>query len=140
MKRWIRWHEGDLILGLFILGVALLWAFHALARDNGQWTDQPAEIREWFRSIMQPGFEDMRDTGHSCCGVADAFDVELAGDNPDGSIEVKVINGKNIVPDGTMISVPHEKLQPKYGNPLDNYILFMGGGSVVYCLIPKSGM
>ena len=113
---------------------------YALARDNGQWGDQPPEIREWFRSVMQPGYEDMRDTGHSCCGEADAFDVELAGDNPDGSIEVKVLNGKGMIPDGALVAVPHDKLQPKYGNPLDSYIMFMGSGGQVYCLIPKSGV
>ena len=120
--------------------IQLCSTFHATARDDGQWTNQPAEIREWFRAVMQPGFENTRDTGHSCCGEADAFDVELAGDNPNGSIEVKVLNGKGLIPDGTIVAVPHEKLQPKYGNPLDNYIMFMGSGGQVYCLIPKSGV
>lgn len=115
-----------------------------LARDDGQWTSQPEEIRQWFRSVMQPGFEDMHDSGHSCCGEADAFDVEMVGDAPDGSITVRVLNGKGIVPDGSIVNVPREKLQAKYGNPLDNYILFMSAGSggvgSIFCLVPKSGV
>lgn len=112
----------------------VLAAGGAAARDNGQWSDQPKEIRDWFRSVMRPD-----SPYQSCCGEADAFDVELAGDNPDGSIATRVLDGKGAIPDGTRINVPRSKLQAKYGNPLDNYILFIGSGGQVYCLVPKTG-
>ena len=120
---------------------ALLAATPAFARDDGQWVNQPPEIQEWFRSVMQPGWEGTNSQGRSCCGDADAFEVTLEGDEPDGSIDVKIVNGKGLVPDGTMVmGIPREKLQPKYGNPLDSYILFLGSGGQIYCLIPKSGV
>lgn len=125
-------------IGAFLALLALaavLWAVTAAhARDDGQWEGQPAEIREWFRSVMQPGNPYL-----SCCGEADAFDVELAGDNPDGSIITTIINGRGVIPDGTRVDVPRAKLQSKYGNPLDHYILFLGSSGQVYCLIPKVG-
>lgn len=116
-----------------LCGLALLSSI-AQARNDGQWTSQAPEIRSWFQSVMQP-----ENPGQSCCGIADAFDVEMTGDNPDGSIAVVIINGKGIYPDGTAVDVPRSKLQAKYGNPLDNYILFIGNGGRIYCLIPKVG-
>jgi hypothetical protein len=112
----------------------------ALARDNGQWTDKPPEIRAWFRSVMQPGFENMPDVGHSCCGEADAFDVEMAGGDVYGIIRVRILDGKGVLPDGTIVDVPRDKLQAKYGNPLDKFILFVGAGMNIYCLVPKGGV
>jgi hypothetical protein len=53
---------------------ALATLLHAAARDNGQWNDQPPEIRQWFQSVMQPDNPYM-----SCCGEADAFDVGGSG-------------------------------------------------------------
>lgn len=115
--------------------VALATLCPAAARDNGQWGDQPMEIRQWFQSVMRPDQPYM-----SCCGEADAFDVELAGDNPDGSIATRIVDGKGMIPNGTAIDVPRSKLQAKYGNPLDAYILFLGSSGQIYCLIPKSGV
>ncbi len=124
---------------LLVVGMALAVS-PAFARDDGQWANQPPEIQEWFRSVMQPGWEGTNSQGRSCCGEADAFDVALAGDGPGGAIMVKILNGKGLIPDGTLVIVPHDKLQPKYGNPLDSYILFIGSGGQIYCLIPKSGV
>jgi hypothetical protein len=117
-----------------ICALAALAATAALARPSPQWADEPAEIRQWFQSVMQP-----ENPYQSCCGEADAFEVELTGDNPDGSIATKIIDGKDIIPNGTEIDVPRSKLQAKYGNPLDKYILFIGSGGRIYCLIPKVG-
>jgi hypothetical protein len=41
-----------------------------LARDNGQWGDHPANVRQWFQSLMQPDNPYMW-----CCGEADAFEA-----------------------------------------------------------------
>lgn len=118
----------------YLILIAALMCAPALARDNGQWGDSPPEIRAWFQSVMQPNNPYV-----SCCGEADAFEVELEGDNPDGSIDTRIVDGKGMVPDGTEVDVPRSRLQAKYGNPLDKYILFLGTGGQVYCLIPKVG-
>jgi hypothetical protein len=110
-----------------------LFATPALARDDGQWSNQPPEIRQWFESVMQPN------NRASCCGEADAFDVRLDGEEQNGDIRAIILNGRGIYPDGTLVLVPHVKLQPKYGNPLDKVILFIGANGQPICLIPKVG-
>lgn len=110
----------------------------ALALDNGQWTDQPPEIRAWFQSVMQPDNPAM-----SCCGEGDAFEVTLDGDDAD-SFAAIIFNGKGIYPNGAHVSVPRSKLQYKYGNPLPldpgHYILFIQiSNGRPLCLIPGSG-
>lgn len=116
-----------------LIAAALLMASAAAARDNGQWGDQPAEIRQWFNSVMQPGGR------ASCCGEGDAYDVELDGDEPDGSLRAIIIDGKGVIPNGALVLVPRERLQAKYGNPLDKIILFIGANGKPLCLIPRVG-
>jgi hypothetical protein len=126
----VSWHR-TLVLAFVSTG---LIAIPALARDDGQWSNQPPEIRQWFESVMQPN------NRASCCGEADAFDVQLDGEEQNGDIRAIILNGRGLYPDGTLVLVPHTKLQPKYGNPLDKVILFIGAGGRPICLIPKVGM
>src|ERR1700694_5719097 len=107
MKRWIRWHEGDIVIALFVAAVLLLWASHVMARDDGQWANQPQEIRQWFQSVMQPNNSKV-----SCCGEGDAFEVLLDG-NEDEFIRAIIVNGRGVIPDGTLVMVPRIKLQAK---------------------------
>ena len=51
--------------------VLLLVAAPAPARDNGQWTSSPANVRQWFQQLMQPDNPRV-----SCCGEADAFEAD----------------------------------------------------------------
>lgn len=118
----------------FLIALAMVAAGEACARDDGQWSGKPPEIRAWFQSVMRPDQPEM-----SCCGIADAFEVTMDGDNPDGTIATVIVNGRGLIPDGTHVDVPREKLQARFGNPLDHYILFIGGRGQVYCLIPKVG-
>jgi len=63
---------------LRIVILFMLVSLPALARDNGQWGNQPAYLREWFQKLMQPDNPHM-----SCCGEADAFEAdsfEVSGD------------------------------------------------------------
>lgn len=122
-----------------ILAITLILVTPAIARDDGQWESQPPQIREWFRSVMQPGWENYPNQGRSCCGEADAFDVDMAGGDQE-TIVVRILNGRGLIPDGTLVEVPRNKIQAKYGNPLDKFILFIGAGGNIYCLIPKSGV
>lgn len=114
--------------------VAVLAATTALARDTGQWGNQPPEIRAWFQSVMQP-----ENPYQSCCGEADAFDAEMVGEEPDGAMDVRILAGPVTEWIGTVVIVPREKLQVRYGNPLDKIILFIGAGGKIYCLIPRVG-
>lgn len=118
-------------LAVAVLALGACGGVHA--RDGGQWADQPPEIRAWFGSVMQPGGR------ASCCGEGDAYDVELDGDAPDGSIRAVVVDGHGVIPDGTLVIVPRERLQAKYGNPLDKVILFIGANGKPLCLIPRVG-
>jgi hypothetical protein len=56
---------------LRIVSVLMLMSLPAAARDNGQWDDQPAYLRQWFQKLMQPDNPHM-----SCCGEADAFEAD----------------------------------------------------------------
>lgn len=114
--------------------LVLLAAAPAVARDDGQWANQPPEIREWFESVMQPN------SRSSCCGSGDAFDVALDGEEPNGDIRAIILNGRGIYPDGKLVDVPRSRLQAKFGNPLDKVILFIGiGTGQPLCLIPRVG-
>lgn len=106
------------------------------ARSDSRWESQPPEIRQWFSSVMQPGNEYI-----SCCGEGDAFEVSLDGEEPDGSLRTTVTNGKDVLPNGTLVIVPRNKIQIKYGNPLDAYIVFVSASNgKVLCFIPKVGV
>ncbi len=115
-----------------LLPLAIM-AAPALGRDDGQWSNQPPEIRQWFQSVMQPN------NRASCCGEADAFDVRLDGEESNGDIRAIILNGRGLYPDGTLVLVPPVKLQSKFGNPLDKVILFIGANGQPICLIPKVG-
>ncbi len=131
-----------LLWGLFFLTIAvLLSGRHARAGDLQFWGSYPPEVHAWFPSVMQPGFEDMHDAGHSCCGVADAFEARITGEDPvTGDIIVTIDEGKTIVPDGTVVHAPRSKIQTKYGNPFPTkVILFMSSSGIVFCLIPNTG-
>jgi len=39
---------------LRIVIVFMLLSLPAVARDNGQWGNQPVYLREWFQKLMQP--------------------------------------------------------------------------------------
>ncbi len=54
---------------LIVLGHA---APNALARNNGQWENAPAHIRQWFQGLRQPDNPIV-----SCCGEADAYEADL---------------------------------------------------------------
>ncbi len=116
------------LVGFFIASIVL-----ANARDDGQWTRNPdPRIHEWFQSLMQPG------TRSSCCAEADAFEADqVQGDNPDGSINVVITNGRGVYPDGTVVNVPKERIQYSLGNPTGHVILFMSvAWKTPLCYVP----
>jgi hypothetical protein len=106
----------------------------AKARDDGQWADQPENIRQWFQSLKQPDHPRV-----SCCGEADAFEADRF--EVDGDHYVAIItDGKGLIPGGTRIPVPNQKLKWDAGNPTGHGIIFIGPQGQIYCYVTPSGL
>jgi hypothetical protein len=116
------------------VALLLLLSSTALARDNGQWGNSPINVREWFQSLMQPDNPYM-----SCCGEADAFEADTF--EVDGDHYVAVItDGKGVLPSGTRIAVPNQKMKWDRGNPTGHGIIFIGNQGQVYCYVAPGGV
>jgi hypothetical protein len=109
-----------LLLGLFT---------SAQARDDGQWSDSPLQVRRWFQELMQPDHPNL-----SCCGEADAFEADTFEVDGDHYIAV-ITNGKGVIPNGTKIAVPNGKMKFDAGNPTGHGILFLGRGYTPICYV-----
>jgi hypothetical protein len=106
----------------------------AAARDNGQWETQPAHLRQWFQKLMQPDNPVM-----SCCGEADAFEADSFEVRDDQYVAI-ITNGKGVIPEGTRIPVPNNKMKWDEGNPTGHGIIFIGTGGQVYCYVTPGGV
>jgi hypothetical protein len=106
----------------------------AKARDDGQWADVPENVRQWFQSLKQ------RDhPRQSCCGEADAFEAD--GFEVEGDHYVAIItDGKGMIPSGTRIPVPNQKMKWDAGNPTGHGIIFIGPRRQVYCYVTPGGL
>jgi hypothetical protein len=103
------------------------------ARDNGQWGDKPAFVRQWFQSLMQPDNPQI-----SCCGEADAYEADTF--EVDGDHYVAIItDGKGVLAPGTRIEVPNQKMKWDQGNPTGHGIVFIGTKGQVYCYVTPGG-
>lgn len=129
-----RINFSDIVLAFFAFGVVLLWAFHSVARDNGQWSDQPASIRQWFQSLMQPDAPSV-----SCCGEADAFEADTFEVEGDHYIAI-ITDGRGVLANGTRIIVPNGKMKWDKGNPTGHGIIFIGHGNSLYCYVTPGGV
>jgi hypothetical protein len=105
----------------------------AAARDNGQWADSPAEIREWFQSLRQPDHPRI-----SCCGEADAFEADIFEVEGDHYVAI-ITNGKGVIQNGSRISVPNAKMKWDKGNPTGHGIIFIGDRGQIYCYVTPGG-
>jgi len=114
---------------------ALTMIASAAARDNGQWTDSPATIRQWFQSLMQPDNPSI-----SCCGEADAFEADTFEVEDDHYVAV-ITDGKGVIASGTRIPVPNRKMKWDAGNPTGHGVLFLQVGTMnVYCYVAPGGV
>jgi hypothetical protein len=111
---------------------ALAMLLPATARDNGQWGDSPATIRQWFQSLMQPDNLSM-----SCCGEADAFEADTFEVEGEHALAV-ITDGKGVLANGTRIPVP--KMKWDAGNPTGHGIIFIGSLGQVYCYVTPGGV
>jgi hypothetical protein len=106
----------------------------AAARDNGQWADQPAAVRQWFQSLMQPD-----NPAVSCCGEADAFEADTFEVEGDHYVAI-ITDGKGKLPAGTRIPVPNAKMKWDAGNPTGHGIVFIGTTGQLYCYVAPGGV
>jgi hypothetical protein len=106
----------------------------ALARDNGQWANSPANVREWFQSLRQPDHPRV-----SCCGEADAFEADSFEVEGDHYVAI-ITDGKGVIPNGTHIPVPNTKMKFDKGNPTGHGIIFIGAGGQLYCYVTPGGI
>jgi hypothetical protein len=120
----------------FILAAlaALVTILTAAARDNGQWAESPSNIRQWFQSLTQPD-----NPAVSCCGEADAFEADTFEIEGDHYVAV-ITDGKGVIPNGTRVPVPNEKLKWDAGNPTGHGIIFIGTSGQIYCYVAPGGV
>jgi hypothetical protein len=102
--------------------------------DNGRITPHIAYLRQWFQKLMQPDNPVM-----SCCGEADAFEADSFEVRGDQYVAI-ITNGKGMIPEGTKIPVPNNKMKWDDGNPTGHGIIFIGNGGQVYCYVAPGGV
>ena len=119
---------------LALILALIFWASFAQARPGPQWAGEPVAVREWFQNLMQPD-----NPGHSCCGEADAFEADSFEVKGDHYIAI-ITDGKGIIPNGTRIEVPNQKLKWTDGNPTSHGQIFIGSSGQVYCYVTPSGI
>ena len=88
-----------------IIATVALASIPAMARDNGQWEQQPASVRQWFQKLMQPDNPRV-----SCCGEADAFEADNYEVQEDHYVAI-ITDGKGVFATGTRIPVPNGKMK-----------------------------
>ena len=99
---------------------------NALARNNGQWENSPAHIRQWFQGLRQPDNPRVL-----CCGEADAYEADLFEIDEDRYVAI-ITDGKGEIPNGTKIPVPNHKMKWDEGNPTGHGIIFIGSQGQVF--------
>jgi hypothetical protein len=113
---------------------ALAMIASATARDNGQWEGSSAAVRQWFQSLMQPD-----NPAVSCCGEADAFEADAFEVEGDHYVAI-ITDGKAVIPNGTRIPVPNQKMKWDAGNPTGHGIVFIGAQGQLYCYVAPGGV
>ena len=130
-----------LLIPILTAIVVAIGVVAAKARDNGQWADAPAHVRQWFQSLKQPDHP-----RQSCCGEADAFEADsfvaegdhyvaiITDERPDGPL------GRPHRQLGEKIVVPNHKIKWDEGNPTGHGIIFIGPRQQVYCYVTPGGL
>ena len=128
----IRYLHGLIMLGL----VTVLMISAGYTRDDGQWDHSDVKVREWFQSLMQP---DNSSIYEAVAVEADAFEADTF--EVDGDHYVAIItDGKGVLPTGTKIQVPNQKMKWDRGNPTGHGIIFIGNQGQIYCYVAPGGV
>ena len=122
----------ELITPLLLLALGSV-AF-ARGGNTGQWESFPENIRQWFQSLTQPDDPTMAAAAGADAFEADTFEVE-------GDHYVAIItDGKGVLPSGTRIPVPNQKMKWDAGNPTGHGIIFIGPWRQIYCYVTPGGL
>jgi hypothetical protein len=70
---------------------------------------------------------------------ADAYEADLFEIDEDRYVAI-ITDGKGVIPNGTKILVPNQKLKWDAGNPTGHGIIFIGINGQVYCYIAPGGV
>lgn len=132
-----------IILALIaIIGFSLICILAvAQARGAGQWEATDGQVREWFRSLMQPDNPRI-----SCCGEADSYwaDSYIVRDGMTVAIITDVRDdaklGRPHLEAGTHIPVPNHKMKFDAGNPTGHGIIFITSSHQVLCYLTPGGI
>ena len=114
--------------------VFVLFICAAPARDLGQWEGADPLTRQWFNGLTQPD-----DPHLPCCGLADGYWADSYEVNGDQYVAI-ITDGKGVIPNGTRVPVPNQKMKWDAGNPTGHGILFLGTGGQVYCYVTPGGV
>jgi hypothetical protein len=130
----MNFRDGATNMFRIVIVVFALVSLPALARDNGQWGNQPAALRQWFQNLMQPDNKYL-----SCCGEADAYEADSFEVKGDQYVAI-ITDGKGVIANGTRVPVPNQKMKWDSGNPTGHGILFIGAEGQVYCYVTPGGV
>jgi hypothetical protein len=130
------WRMIAMIWAVVIIFMLLIWAVFAEARDGGDWTATPDQVRHWFQTLMQPDHPNV-----SCCGESDAYEADSFEVEDDHYVAI-ITAHRSVTnyPIGTRIPVPNHKMKWDQGNPTGHGILFLGYGGQVYCYVTPGGI
>lgn len=110
---------------LLVTAFVAAGSINASARDYGQYSNVPGQMRNWFKGLQN------RRTGAHCCDEADCARTEARA--VDGKWQAKA-------PNGSWIAVPPESVVVDQGNPTGEPILCgvpdEGSGWAVLCFVP----
>jgi hypothetical protein len=133
-----------LLISLGMIFALLFFSVIAHSRDGGQWEATDADVRQWYRELMQP-----ENPSVSCCGEADAYYADsfvvekgitiaiITDTRDDGPL------GRPHIEPGTRIAVADSKLKYDAGNPTGHGVIFVQhqqGDFYVLCYITPGGV
>ena len=111
---------------LVLLACLCALAGAALAFDNGQYENVPADIRAWFKGVIAPN-------GVPCCDISDGH--RTAYDLRAGAYWVPI--------DGLWWQVPERAVIRNQGNPVGEAVVWyvnLRGSIVINCFVPADAV
>ena len=109
-------------LALVVASMGVTTGLHAV--DRGQFSDVPANIRSWFKSVTGP-------SGIPCCDVSDGH--RTGYDMREGAYWVPV--------DGKWVPVPAQAVIRDTGNPIGDAVVWytrFDDTVIIRCFVPAS--
>ncbi len=117
-------------MGLCLRGAVLIaicaLPVPAIATDQGQYANVPANVRAWFKSVKSP-------SGVPCCDIADGHRTDY--DMREDGYWVKI--------DGDWVPVPGEAVVQNAGNPVGEAVVWytkFNGRAFIRCFVPGGGV